>query len=74
MKIYVAIIFSIAFMFCLGFRSGAQDTRVYEEKKAALEKEIEILDRQLTDTSYAVRLVTELLQRRFSNCRISNAL
>ena len=50
MKIYVAIIFSIAFMFCLGFRSGAQDTRVYEEKKAALEKEIEILDRQLTDT------------------------
>ncbi len=50
MKIYGAIIFSIAFMFCLGFRSGAQDTRVYEEKKAALEKEIEILDRQLTDT------------------------
>ena len=29
------------------------------------------INRQLTDTSYAVRLVTELLQRRFPNCRIS---
>ena len=29
------------------------------------------INRQLTDTSYAVRLVSELLQRRFPNCRIS---
>lgn len=29
------------------------------------------INRQLTDTSYTIRLVRELLQRRFPNCRIS---
>ena len=49
MKIRGAIILTLALLSCLGFRTAAQDTRVYEEKKAALEKEIEMLDRQLSD-------------------------
>ena len=49
MKKRGAIILTLALLSCLGFRTAAQDTRVYEEKKAALEKEIEMLDRQLSD-------------------------
>ena len=51
MKISSIVIPSVILFLCFGNGLKAQDTREYEERKARLEKEIEIIDRQLSENA-----------------------
>ena len=45
---FILLVFSLL---SLGPYAMSQDTKVYEEKKALLEREIEVLDRQLSENT-----------------------
>ena len=51
MKISSIVIPSVILFLCFGNGLKAQDTRASEERKARLEKEIEIIDRQLSENA-----------------------
>lgn len=51
MKIFQKIIFTIVLFLCFCTGAVAQDTKAQEEKKARLEREIAIIDRQLAENA-----------------------
>ena len=51
MKRYLKLIFTILLFLCFSIGAGSQETKVQEERKARLEREIAIIDRQLADNA-----------------------
>lgn len=51
MKRYLKLIFTTLLFLCFCIGAGSQETKVQEERKARLEKEIAIIDRQLADNA-----------------------
>ena len=51
MKIFHKIIFALVLFLCFCTGAASQDTKVQEEKKARLEREIAIIDRQLAENA-----------------------
>lgn len=71
MQGYIKIIYvSVLLLFCTAGAALAQDTRAYEERKAKLEREIAIIDRQLADNasqSSSALSDLELIRKNISN-------
>ena len=51
MKRYLKLIFTTLLFLCFCIGAGSQETKVQEERKARLEREIAIIDRQLADNA-----------------------
>lgn len=64
---FILLVFSLL---SLGPYAMSQDTKVYEEKKALLEREIEVLDRQLSENTSRSR--SELSRLTFLRAKISS--
>ena len=62
MKTGKSVFLAVAVMLFCAVSVYGQDTREFEERKAALEKEIEMLDRQLAETRPAA-------EANFPDCR-----